>query len=650
MMSVSSTVSPPGAVCKKEDSNLDLARLDDVPSPQGCSTAYAQLVHDQLDAVIKSHRSTAFTDMLTKIIKSLDSPAEDTPADSTRANEQKLLATVRTLSSCLDKLDQNLLMPIVSVLLQFDRWRATSPQITESYVQFFSVLVSGSPKWWTEIAQKVVAQFVQPVYDMAAQHAVVQRIIAIVPTSSAGLPEVFTNNFPHQSSPARELVNYTENLLKVLEYAPEQLASIWQLIIQKFITLDVECERIDEAIQRRLQADSDSDMDSDSDLDSDSELDSDSDLDSDSGSDLDSDMESDSDDKKSLTNKRPREEDSDDEDDEESLSVKRQKVRDVAIGEEVTNVELEMAASMSEPIAAKVDAVLSMLLQYLTGKFTPQAVKSGEATPLFKVLLRVFREIVLPTADVQAVQFIWFHITHAHPDLLASFISVLLETALSSDTSFEQRVRAMQYVASFVARAKGLTRPQIVFVVGFLANWVQRYIKEREHEVDGSLSMARFRMFYAAVQALFYIFVFRHAMLRDEHGSGGWVAKLDKLFPQVINSKFNPLQYCQPQVVAMFARVAQHEEVASCYSIIERNRWGSFRSKADDAHKTHTGAQNGLFDNNRDSKLYDSFFPFQPLRLKNSKNFFQDSFEKWSEVDLSDSDTDLEMYSSESDY
>lgn len=643
MMVVSANVASAGSSERPSNSDrmfdsnnsLDKSNLDDEQKDSSLKSQeyriYSQFIAEKLQSVTESKNCAPFTSLLASLYK----PGFDDYGNRKPIDYGKLTCVVRVISKELGRMDQQAFIPIIMKVLDFPKWSVLHPALTSAYIQFFNVLVSVNPKWWIEVANKIIRQFSAGLeQDFSPHHLAIKQIMQNVPIASTSLSALFSEHFPHKSCSSNEIQSYVKQLLLISDYAPDQAAAIWRLIIGRLIELDVECT---------AESDDESDSESDSDIDdlSDASDFSDSD-DSDAGSG--SNDESD--------------EDTDNEDSDITPPSKRIRLDEVNDGEEVTTVELDMASQQQEPMRQKVDNVLSLVLEFLSHEFTHDKIVRGEATPLFNILLLTFKEIVLPTSRPQSVQFLWFYIVHGHTELMASFVSVLLETAMSRDYSVDQRCRALQYVASFVARAKGLSRQQIVFVVSFLASWVRRYIREREVEVDQASSMAKFKVLYSAVQALFYIFVFRHSMLRidekhqaskEEDAQAGtavtphshtWEADLDKLFPEVINTKFNPLQYCQPDVVAMFARIAQNEEVASCYSIIERNRWGKFRGSD---MKTKTGASFGLFDNNRDNKLYDSFFPFQPLRLKKAKLFIGDIYEKWSEQDaLSESESDYE--------
>lgn len=601
------------------------AGLSIVGSPDDSARVFLHLTADSLEKLTLHNPSP----LKALIAGTLAPAAEDGCAAS--IDEEKLVILLRTLTSEFARLDGNDAAAAILALLDFDRWSAVSPRVTDCYIQFCNVLVSGSPKWWSEIARRVVGQFQDPALDHAPHHAILTRVLRAVPTATTSLAQILAGGFPHKSSSADALCTYTRNLLALLVYAPEQSSAVWKLVVQKLVEIDVE-------LDAEYEDASDDDDDDEEDVDDDNE---DSSADehgstsndeSATSADVHEPSDADLDAAAGGAPARTAVKRAAGDTDFEHAPAKR--LSELQDGEVLTAVELALAQAAAEPPAVKTDRMLALLLEHFSRAFAPAAVRCGEATPLFKTLLQVFRAVVLPTARPQAVQFIWFYITSTHRDFESAFLAVLLETVLDDAAGMDLRCRALQYIASYVARARSLAPSQVEYVVTFLAEYVTKFVDEREGEVDASLSMARFRIFYAAVQALFYIFMFRHAQLRD---SAGWVANLDKTFQRLITTKFNPLQYCMPDVVAMFARIAQHEEVASCYSIIERNRWGRFRTG--DKQRAHDG-HSGLFAYNRDSKLYDAFFPYQPLRLPAARRFVEDLYNEWTASAFSDSDSE----------
>lgn len=535
-------------------------------------------------------------------------------ADIERGSAE-IVPILRVLCKDIPKLDNPSAAPLVEALLNVE-WAASSPTpLVDGFIRFLGILASGIPQWWGEIAGRSVQNFVLPLTETQPLHVVLMRILQLIPTSSTRMADIISSHFPHSSEQTQATINYVSNLLRFLDYAPEQARAVWQLIIERVMQIDVECDDEDES-------DSDSEGESDSD-----------------GDDGDSSSDSEDDEKEILgaqPSKRRRLDHL-----EEALDE----------GEEVTESQLSPAAFLQQH--DKLDALVVFLLRHLEKQFTVAKVASGEATPLFIMLLDIFKDIVLPTHTTRAVQFIVFHVAHAHQDLLDAFLAALIEEALNPKSDGSRRQKAMQYIASFLARSRGLSRNQMVFVVSFLGTWLSRYISERESEVDTAQSMARFRMFYAAVQALFYIFCFRHEMLRLEDGSG-WEGDLDKLFERLVASKFNPLKYCKSTVVAMFARIARSENVAYCFTIMDQNRLGRLRQPNDtvDGGVIKLQRTPALWSGQKEFVQLESYFPFDPLTLRGARRIIAPEYIEWAEVSHeseSESEEDPHSFSSEED-
>lgn len=541
-------------------------------------------------------------------------PVRTLIADIERGTAE-IVPILRVLCKNIPKLDTPTAVPLVEALLDV-KWGGSSPTpLVEGFVRFLGILASGIPQWWSEIASRSVKKFVLPLQETQPQHTVLMRILQLIPTSSTRMGKILSVNFPHTTESTQATTNYVSNLLHLLDYAPEQARVVWQLIIEKVMQIDVECDDEDE-----------SDSDGESESESDEE---------------DGDSESEGEVASSEDNLTP--------------PSKRRRLSHIEEGtliegEEVTETQLSPTSFLQQH--DKLDALVVYLLRYLEIRFTAEKVASGEATPLFIMLLDIFKDIVLPTHTTRAVQFIIFHVAHAHQDLLDAFLAAIIEEALNPKSAVSLRQKAMQYIASFLARSRGLSRNQIVFVVSFLGTWLSRYTSEREIEVDAAQSMARFRMFYSAVQALFYIFCFRHESLRRENGVG-WEGDIDKLFERLVASKFNPLKYCKSTVVAMFARIARSENVTYCFTIMEQNRLGKLRQSNETiiSDKNNTGRSSILWSDQKEFVQLDSYFPFDPLTLRGARKFIAPEYIEWAEVSHeseSDSDDDdVDSFSSE---
>ena len=114
------------------------------------------------------------------------------------------------------------------------------PRFAESYSQFLVALVSTLPKYLHEVTNKLIQEFDSP--NTTHHHEILTKIIKYVPTSINSIPQLLQKLPHHISSSTKELTNYVQNLVRVLDYTPELQFSIWQLIIESSIKLDVELQ------------------------------------------------------------------------------------------------------------------------------------------------------------------------------------------------------------------------------------------------------------------------------------------------------------------------------------------------------------------------------------------------------------------------
>ena len=599
---------------------------------------YRAYVHDALDQ---------FENRNPEPLNTLGNQIQLPSSSSETLTTNQLQYIIISLTSEISRLDSNAGAAIISSILKL-KWSNRGDGFVNAYVRFLGVLVSGIPKWWTEVANKVVTEFI--LENTEAHHSILSYLLSIIPTASGNVQSVFVKHFPHKSDPTHHLTRYVDNLLRSIEYCPEVQTGVWSLIIERTVQLDVELyEDVDEEEEEE---------DEDDDEEEDEE---DEDEDEEGGSALSktkAKAEYGTDKIEAVENEESDEEDFDDN------------------ASDVSEYQVEEEASRSIAIVRKkLDAIMCRLFEYLDEKFTLDNILKGRATPLFTMLVDLFKKFILPTHRTRSIQYLMFRICHAHNQLLDAFLVALIELALDPAEDMERRQKAMQYISSFIARAKGLSRQQIVFVVSLLGAWLERYVDEREIEVDNEPGgMGRFKMFYAVSQALFYIFCFRHSILRRQPKNNDedttnyedaaaslseWEGDLDKLFQRIIVTKFNPLKYCKRTVVAMFAQIAEKERAAYCFTILEQNRLGGFRSVAesplrnDNNNNNSIGSSRGYFSGagsfwakNQEFVTLEGYFPFDPLILRKARSKLADIYVEWDDV-AEDFDSGSEVYEEE---
>lgn len=177
-----------------------------------------------------------------------------------------------------------------------------------------------------------------------------------------------------------------------------------------------------------------------------------------------------------------------------------------------------------------------------------------------------------------------------------------------------------------------------------LMEWIHKYIAAREERKSSKRSgddpffcdLKAHGPFYAACQAAFYIFAFRH----QEFVAGGrkemeFLSALG--FQQVVTCSLNPLRVIMPSVVSNFSALVRHLQLAYCDTIIARNARITLPVVGS---LSQSGGSKAL--------LLDSFFPFDPYLLKKSRHYIDDSFRVYTGA-LVGNDDDEEEESGEED-
>lgn len=496
---------------------------------------------------------------------------------------------LRILIQNVSRLDNSTCNNLVASVLRY-KWLDSDisgsvhhPAFAQAYSQFLTVLVSSLPKYLPDVTNKIISEFADVDCETCPHHQVLEKLIKYTPTCVNTFPHTIQKHFPHHlSSSTDSLTKYVANISRMIEYCPELQFNIWQIIVECCIKLDVELQN---------------------------ELD---DLDDDEIEDL---INGD---------------DEDEEDEEE----------DVIDGEVEYLMDTPTLTVNIKRLVSKLDAVISLLLTNTKNSFTVDALNNGSGVTLFNTITSLFKSHILPTHFTKSIQFTLFHVSQYQPELADNFLVLLIDVAFSPTEILEKRLKAMQYLSSYIARAKNLSKHQVVFIVSYLIGWLNKYIIEREAEVDGhdeNISvggMERFKLFYAAFQALLYIFCFRHKLLYNAQGGDSeWECELDKFFQRVILAKFNPLKFCDETVVYIFAKLATKLNVCYCYSIIEHNKRETMLQS-----NSQLPSSVGNFKLKQEFLDLEAYFPFDPLVLPTSKQIVSENYLEWSEVNPNEDD------------
>lgn len=581
------------------------------------SQLYSRLVKSALDLLEKKRDSSALDSLTSQILLPGTSPDSLTT--------ESLTTILSVLSQHVSRLDNRAVTPLIRALLKYDFLSHLSDtQFIKSYSTFLTVLVSGIPKWFSDVSKNLVATFiVKSEIELQPIHKTLKYIIQISPASFSTLPLIIRRNFPNKNAPKEELVHYIENILHILTYCNDLRYTVWSLIVENLIKLDVELQNeIDDVDDEDLNAA----------------------LENGSGDDMDPESNNDDDEgnetnfpelaneqllpkSPNLSDKEDAGYDADYNEDEEDESE--------LLHEDGDDVEYNMDIEGITDLSSKLDAIMQLIFQSTEKSFTEDGLEEGNGIALFNTLISIFRTYILPTHYTRCVQYLIFHMVQQQSDLTDSFLVMLLDVVFNSNEIASNRIKAMQYVCSFMARAKSLSRGQLLTVMKYLMSWCNEYVTEREKEVGfGKGGMERFSMLYCVLQGLMYIFCFRFRDLKREDNDEEWELRLDKFFNMMIMSKFNPLKFCNETVVLIFARIVQKVDMCYCFSIIEKNKRERLNGIRDATANTESSLNR--FERKQEFLDLEAYFPFDPLMLKDSKRIIHKNYIDWQDFDDSE--------------
>ncbi|KAK3818310.1 MAG: RNA polymerase I-specific transcription initiation factor RRN3-domain-containing protein [Linnemannia gamsii] len=558
----------------------------------------------------------------------------------------KLLQWIQALSQCISLLDKSC-SALIDAMLQTD-WLIQDDVFVQYYLSFLGNVVSAHAFYVVPVQSMLVHKLTHrykpaftgdvPTINRDAQHERVHQalkyILGLIPTGATSLFPLLATAFPHKRESIYAHTMFVKNILRVLEYAPVLRTQILGLVIDRIIQVDVE-------IQVELEELEDSDTEVAYDFDTVDDEDSD---DSDSDSEDDSDSDSD--------------------------------------GPQVAVMDIK-------EMTKKLDGMLFLVFAYLEGYVNScrhlPSVDGRMPAPveqLYIVLLQIFMGTILQTFKSRHTQFILFYIASLSPKFSDYFLGALVTKILDKSQPEVIRVSAAAYISSFVARAKYLELPQVLLVIDMLSNFALELVAQVDTGSNVLPDADRYAVFYAVVQALMYIFCFRWRVLevgaesknrssKDDFDSAGmivgsmdspdvnnaprgvgvggrqWHAGLASL-QRVVTSRLNPLKMCSSNVVKQFARISQSLDFMYIYPILEQNKKiyiPRHTARPDSDGGSRNGAGGGQVMGGQLPHELETFFPFDPYRLRQSAPFMQGIYQEWeNEEDDEEDEEDEDEY------
>ena len=419
-------------------------------------------------------------------------------------------------------------------------------------------------------------------------HVAMKYLLRLIPSASATLSPILSTKFPFPDDSKKDHITYINNLISLTEYAPELKSDIFALITDRLVKIDVQMitdlddldDEVAGAIVQTLSLNATG-------------------QDEEHGEDSDSDVDS------------------------------------------VTSDDVDIDAKRSKEILGnvqKMDAIIDILFTTYSPHFTDP--HGAEAAAMLDTLLSHFINIILPTYRSRHTQFLLFHFAQKAEYLVEQFTGTCVQLAFQPGRPAVLCQSSIAYLASFVARGAHVP-PHIVREVFDVLGQNLDTIRTSNELTCRGPDLRRYGTFYAMTQALLYIFCFRwrdlitsSELLDDDDPdtflSQGieWTPGIKDVLHRNIYSKLNPLKICSPPIVSEFAKIAHHLNFMYIYPLLETNkriRLSQFTSGNGEGALRDTG--NG--GNNESWHQLESYFPFDPYQLPNSKKWIEGDYIQW---------------------
>ncbi|KAK6433122.1 DNA independent RNA polymerase I transcription factor [Oleoguttula sp. CCFEE 5521] len=495
-------------------------------------------------------------------------------------------------------------------------WLGRDDTFVGLYARLLSSLVSAHSKYIMPLFQRLVGNFARLPASLGRlpDEAVVSRqqmfsrlhlftksTLRQVPSATGTLTRVLKVDFPMDLATTKSYIQYQRQLLKVSKYAPELKAEILALIMQRLVSIDVQIQQDledleDEAEERLLQRprlhDNTEPVD-----------------------------ESDDSDNESVSSS------------EETITEEEQRLREIRLK------------------VAKMDGTLDMLFVY----YDP-LIRDGPEPHLNDAYLQIlshFITFILPNRTRHA-QFLLFHFAQISEEHVTLFTQRCAEIAFGNYTT-AQRINAIAYLSSFIARGSHVTTWSVQDVVGALLSYLDLCRQRYEPTCQGPDKRA-YASYYAAAQALLYIFCFRWRDLvigtenpeidRDDYDEDDvlaesrdlvWLPDLCDILRRNVRSRLNPLKICSPAIAGEFADIGRHVRFDEVVSILESNkrlRLGqttNYYGAAGRAGGIDIGRRETAWDRKTGDAHHqlEAYFPFDPYHLPQSKKWIEADYNEW---------------------
>ncbi|KAK6615367.1 RNA polymerase I specific transcription initiation factor RRN3 [Botrytis cinerea] len=594
-----------GTIRKAQDADLD----DDleVPNPKRARVSFNPKVEEKvLEEYVAKGRSLESIRVEVKraieahskgdsekydSIKEVFAQTEGDEREDTGANDEAktYLLALTGYASLLNK-DCN---GLVKAILKCD-WMGREEAFVKAYAQFLGNLVSAQGAYVGLVLGTLVDNFtgvrvssgrlpgcpdVNRDTLSSRVHFALRYLLRLIPSASATLSPILSTKFPFADESKRVHVTYINNLVRVLEYAPELKSDVFALITDRLVKIDVQMQvdlddvddEVAGAIVQGLAMNP-------------------------------SDQEEDDDD------------DADDSDDSDAESIN---------SDDESGDQAKRAKEIQDSVE-KMDAILDRLFAIYDPYFTDP--NSIEAANMFETLLGHFANIILPTYRSRHTQFLLFHFAQKSDHLIDQFAGTCVQLAFQIGRPAVLRQSSAAYLASFVARGAHV-EPQVVRTVFELIGSNLDHIRMENELTCRGPDLKKYGTFYAMTQALLYIFCFRwrdlidSSEVFDDEDPTAFIGQ-DLVWTPGI--KRRSLALFTPNLI-LLRSVPRPLSPNSLKSHIIYDLYTQFSSAAGNGALRDSG--NGA--SNDSWHQLDAYFPFDPYQLPVSKKWIEDDYVQW---------------------
>lgn len=485
----------------------------------------------------------------------------------------ELLTYIKEMRKCVILLDRDFEV-LVGIMLKLN-WASRETQLVKEYQAFVLNLVSAHTYYLRAGLRMLIRHFLSnlipptaavdaedmngtvTVDDLTKQkhdamfvnvHLVLKAIIKIVPMAPKILIPLLSELVPFINKDVYIHQCYVKNLLQITQYLPNIRQKIMEIIVDILLKFDVRSPR--EEIEESQREEDDMDM-------------------------------------------------------EDIIFEMDDAAAQIEIATPVDDMGKLETKQMTHKEAHKLDVLMEVMFTYIQNVCFTDGELDWEATKLiYRELLLIFENLILPTHASCHVQFIMFYLCSLKQPICDGFLDFLWKKVQNPIIQSVYRQIAVCYMGSLLSRGMFVPVSTVKACLELLCNWIHKYL---DSTGDDSLfaDITHHGPFYAVVQVLLYVFVFRSKDIFESRKGLKWSTTLN--FQRIVTCRLNPLKFCLPVIVQTFASVARSHQLAFCDTIIERNNRQILPVASDGS------VQNG--------NALDTFFPFDPYILNRSGQF-----------------------------